>query len=77
MGITHQLSSLESQIKEVFALAQQIRADQSSNYAADLQRAAQLDINTRRLDRLEDWGRKLEEKVTKLDTLDGYRNGKH
>ena len=75
-GITHQLSSLESQIKDIQLTTQQIKSDQSQNYAYGLQTRGQVDSNTKRVDRLEVLTSSLQDRVTKFEAIDGYRNGK-
>lgn len=75
-GITHQLSSLETQIRDIQITAQQIKSDQSQNYAYGLQTRGQVDGNTKRLDKLEVLAGSLQERVTRFEAIDGYKNGR-
>lgn len=75
-GITHQLSALEIQIRDLQATTQQVRSDLSQNYANQLQARVQIDVNSKRLDKLETLMDLIQDKMARLDAVDGYKNGR-
>lgn len=76
-GITHQLSTLETQIRDLQATTQQVRADLSQNYANQLQARVQIDTNSKRIDKLEAIVTLVQERTSRTEAIDGYKNGRN